>query len=220
MGNNLHDKINLNHLSIFVKLAQFTSLTEASKYLRQDKGQLSRILKTLEEDIGTTLIHRTTREFRLTANGKELYSRCKNLFNQIEENILDLESDVSDEPEGSIKLTASHGVTSAMLPNIIANYNKAFPKVSININFSQNLLRLDHEQIDLAIRMGNLPDSGLKVRKLADFGFGFYASPQFLITSPKYKNLSDLKKETTFVMSQLNEKKLTFKKRTVKKLFA
>lgn len=217
MSNNLHDKINLNHLCMFQKIAQCNSLTDAAKLLRIDKGRLSRILKELEQSLGITLIHRTTREFRVTPKALDFLAISEHAFQLLNEAVLELKDNTS-EPEGRISITAPHGVASAFLPEVVVNYSKAHPKVQIELNFSQNLINIDRDNVDLAIRMGNLPDSSIKVRKLGEYPFKFYATPQYLATHPKPNSIEELSPDEVIVLSQIQGKRMTFKKNGQQKI--
>ncbi len=210
MGNNLHDRININHVSVFLRIAQSNSLTEAANFLNLDKGRLSRVLQELENDLGVTLVHRTTREFRLTAEGEKFYSRCHRIFNDLEEVIFDLDKK-DQEPEGRIILTAAHGAASAFLPDIISRYHELFPKVKIEVYFSQDSLNIDHENVDLAIRLGKLKDSSLKIRKLGDFEMNFFASSKFYDSVSHLKSIQDVCNYPCFILSNIEGKDVVFK---------
>ncbi|MBX2988369.1 MAG: LysR family transcriptional regulator [Bdellovibrionaceae bacterium] len=183
--------MDLNHLSVFVKIAETGSLTKAAQALGQPKSRVSRILSSLERDLKVQLIHRTTRHLQLTDIGKRFYEHCKGPLAGLEEAARDL-SDCTQEVQGRIRLTAAHDVGAMLLPPIIDDFSRLYPRVEFEIILAQESLNLVRDSIDIAIRIGQLKDSSLKSHRVADLMLILVASPGFLESHPVPNQLSDL----------------------------
>ncbi len=185
------EKIDLNHLAVFAKIAESGSLTKAAQNLGQPKSRVSRILSALEKDLGVQLIHRTTRYLQLTDIGQRFYDHCRGPLAGLEEATRDL-SNCTEEIQGKIRITAAQDFGLALLPMMIDEFSRLYPKVFFDVNLSQESLNLVQESIDIAVRFGPLKDSGLKVHKVGDIHLALVATPEFLSSRPPLNQLSDL----------------------------
>lgn len=203
---NSNHEINLNHLVTFIKIAESKNLTVAAKVLKQDKTRLSRVLKELEEMLGVELIYRTTRQFQLTEAGARLYKRCQPALLSLQNTTSELTSHDGD-LKGHIRITGAHGVFSRLIPSIIADFSATHPQVTFDIVFAQQGLDIIREGIDLAIRMGQPKESGLKMLKLADFRLILVASPLYLKKSDLI-TLESLRTLRLLMLESMNNKPL------------
>lgn len=183
----------LNHLTVFTKIVETGSLTKAAKTLQQPKSRVSRILSNLERDLGVELIHRTTRHLQLTEIGKRFYERCRGPLTGLEEAARDLE-DCTTEVQGHIRVTAAQDFGNTLLAPMIDEFQRSYPKVTMDLLLTQESLNLVEQSIDLAIRLGALKDSGLKAHKVADLNILLVASPVWLEANPTLHQLEDLEK--------------------------
>ena len=76
---------NLHALTIFARVAEMQSFTQAAESLGIKKGRVSTVVRELEHDLGTTLLHRTTRAVQLTEDGRAFYSRARDLLSDAED---------------------------------------------------------------------------------------------------------------------------------------
>lgn len=201
--------IDLNHLVVFVVIAESKSLTEASQRLNSDKTRVSRILTALEQSLEQTLCIRNTRHFRLTDAGRKLYEHSQKIVNEA----IQIKSTDStrDQLEGTIRIALAHGISERLLPAPIAEFRKMHPKVQFQFVFSQNKTDFIREDIDLAFRLGNLQDSSLKALKVGMAGLIFVATPKFLECYPSLKTPQDLKKIPLILMPHYDQGNLSFK---------
>jgi len=211
MSNNHNlKKINLNHLLVFMAIAETRNLTQAAKLLGSEKTRVSRVLSEFENDLNAELVYRTTRDMRLTEAGQKFYLRCKNILGELEEATNQL-SYKDGEVSGHIRLTAAHGISSAILPQIISEFNKLHPRVTFEIIMTQQMMNLVKEGIDLALRVGTLEDSSYKVRKIGDAHFAFAATPVFLSSHQHVHQLTDLSSIPVMALPNFNNKMLLFR---------
>jgi DNA-binding transcriptional LysR family regulator len=183
--------IDLNHLTVFAKIVESGSLTKASLALHQPKSRVSRVLSALERDLGLQLVHRTTRHLQLTDIGRRFYEHCKGPLAGLEEATRDL-ADCAEDVQGVIRLTAPQDMGTSVLPTMIDEFSKMYPKIHFEVVLAQESLNLVSESIDVAIRFGPLKDSSMKAQKVAEISLILVASPNFIETQPPLNQLSDI----------------------------
>lgn len=208
MGNN-HTllKIDLNHLLVFNKIAESRNLTDAARVLGQDKTRLSRILSDLETTLGVELIYRTTRQFRLSEAGEQLYQKSREQIASLQTTANEFLSQ-DGKLQGHIRLTGAHGVFARLISPIITEFSRRHPEVTFEIIFAQQSLDLVKEGIDLAVRMGIPKESSLKMRKVGEFTAIFGASPQYLRTHAAPLSFEDLAHHRLLMLESLNKKNI------------
>ena len=204
-------KINLNHIPVFTAIVETKSLTAAARLMGYEKTRVSRILTEFENDLNTELVFRTTRDLRLTKAGQAFYNQCKKILSDLQDATNQL-SYKGGEVSGHIRLTAAHGIASALLPQSIKEFNKLHPQVTFEIILTQQSLNLVKEGIDVAFRVGVLESSSYKVKRVADAQFAFAATPLFLSTNPQLQEIRDLASVPTMTLPNFNKTSLIFKK--------
>lgn len=209
-NNHSLNKINLNHLLVFMAIAETRNLTQAAKMLGSEKTRVSRVLSEFENDLNTELVYRTTRDMRLTEAGEQFYIRCKRILGELEDATNQL-SCKDGEVSGHIRMTAAHGISSAILPQLLKEFNKLHPNVTFEILMTQQSLNLVKEGIDLALRVGVLEDSSYKVKKIGDAYFTFAGTPVFLSNHQHMHHLKDLASIPVLALPSFNNKILLFK---------
>ena len=155
------------------------------------KSRVSRVLAALERDLGVALMHRTTRRVALTDEGRRFLDRCHAPLESIEEAARSLASQ-GEALRGTIRLTAPQDFGNALLPPILDDFLALHPAVRIEVVLAQDYVDLVQGSIDVAIRIGPLADSRLKVRKIAGTRLSLVASPTFLESAGPFSQLADL----------------------------
>ncbi|QDK46429.1 LysR family transcriptional regulator [Bdellovibrio sp. ZAP7] len=194
------EQLDLNQIRTFVKLVQAGSFTKAAEVLHQPKSRVSRRLAALERDLGIQLVYRTTRQFQLTDAGRAYYERSRGLVEGLESLSAELSEEVAD-VSGWLRLTASDDLGVLLLPDILADFAKQHPRVRFEMLLSQAYVDLVKESIDVAVRIGILKDSNLRVKKVATLKSVMVASPGFL---ERYRQADDLENLSTLPFLSLN----------------
>lgn len=207
-NNDLLKTIDLNHLAIFTKIAESKNLTEAAKMIGQEKTRLSRILSDLESALNVELVYRTTRQFQLTESGRRLYEICKEPLSSIQAGTSDFLS--NDELHGHIRLTGAHGVFTKFITPVLEHFRQLHPRVTFEIVFAQQRLNLVREGIDLAVRMGAMQDSSLRMLKVGNIATVFAVSPKHLKDLAPLTTIEELTERRFVMLESLNDKPLTF----------
>ncbi len=158
----------LRQMAIFAHIVEQGSVSAAADKLELSKSVVSQHLKALEQELGVTLLKRTTRRQTLTGIGEEFYLSCKNI-NDITHQAWNKVHQQINEPSGRIRITASHALMDSLVAPVIATLLKDYPKLRPElINDDQHLDFMQHD-IDLAIRVGTSPDSNLKQKRIGKF---------------------------------------------------
>lgn len=171
--------MDLNEVAIFTKVVQTGSFSEAAKQLGMPKSTVSMKISSLERTLGTTLIHRTTRKLNITPEGEAFYKRALSGIEEIYSAEAELSS-LKGEPQGLLRITAPLDLGNSVLPQIVADYSKKYPKVIVDVILTDRYVDMLSEKMDLAIRAGNLKDSTLLAKKLGSVYFAPFASPKYL----------------------------------------
>jgi DNA-binding transcriptional LysR family regulator len=109
--------MDLNHLAIFVKVVDSGSLSKAALNLNQQKSKISRAIKSLESELGATLIYRNTRGLSLTEAGRNLYSKSQKQIYDLTK-VDRLIKDNSKDSLGTLRITTTVDIGSYLLPSI------------------------------------------------------------------------------------------------------
>ncbi|MBW4708216.1 LysR family transcriptional regulator [Roseobacter sp. YSTF-M11] len=165
----------------FAAVAQDKSFTAAAKRLGVSTKLVSKYVAQLENRLAVQLFNRTTRSVALTDSGQAYLERCKSLLEQFDE--LDaLVQDRQTALSGPIRLTAPTGFGSTKLIPPLRDFMQTHPGVTLDLRLTDTRVALVEEGLDLAIRIGALPDSTLVARKLSDMPLVICASPDYLAT--------------------------------------
>lgn len=169
----------LNDTLMFVKVVEKGSFTEAAQALGVPKATLSRKVQALEQALGARLLKRTTRRLGLTEAGAVYYEYCARIARDLGE----AESAVSQlhgAPRGWLRFTAPYALGSDAVAPLLPEFMARYPDVRVEMVLSNERLDLVTTEMDLALRVGILPDSSLAARRLATIHTQIYASPDYL----------------------------------------
>ena len=175
----------------FVAIVDKGSLTAAAKQLGRSLQSISRSLATLEGDLGVELIARTTRRSAATEAGLAFYRRVGAALSEIEAAKLET-SNRGSEPVGLLRITSSTAFAPLYVVPAVCAFLQSHPKVDIELDMSDGYVDLIGQGFDLAIRIGELPDSSLKARRLADLRRVVFAAPDYFAKHGRPKVPGDL----------------------------
>ena len=166
-------------LAALVKVVQAGSFTRAAEAMHTQKAHLSRVITHLERELGVRLLERTTRSLSLTEVGREIFERAVGILGAVED-AERVAQRMLAEPRGVLKLTCGVEFGMIAVSRWIDAYLQRYPQVSVDADFTGRVIDIVHEGFDLAIRVGELPDSRLAARRLGELHYGLFASPDYL----------------------------------------
>ena len=173
----------LRHMMLFRTLVDAGTLTAAAEQLGLSKSVLSQHLKALEQALGVQLLQRTTRKQVLTPAGQEFYRRCCEIERQVD-SAWQTARDNQQGLSGPIRITAPYALMDAVVAPAIAALVAQHPEIQPDLIAEDKQLNLLEQRIDLAIRVGESPDSSLRQRKLGEFSDVLAASEGYLRSRP------------------------------------
>lgn len=163
----------------FVAVAELSSFTAAAGRLDTSVVQVSRKVSALEQRLNVKLLHRTTRNVRLTEAGQLYYDQCKQLVEGLEEAERTV-TQMQQEPKGLLKVTAPVTFGEQHIAPLAHRFLQEYPQVRLDLNLTNRTLDLVENSIDVAIRLGRLKDSSLIAKRLGDRQLSVCASPAYL----------------------------------------
>ena len=169
----------LRAMAIFAMVAETGSFSAAGRELKLATSGVSQHVSKLEDRLGVTLLYRSTRSLSLTSEGARLLEHARRMLAAAEEG-LDSLVDIGSEPAGALTVTLPEILINSPYENAIWGFVDRYPAVNITVRYLDRNLDLVREGIDLALRMGSLPDSALRSRRLGGFDRVLLASPSYL----------------------------------------
>ncbi|MCR4266587.1 LysR family transcriptional regulator [Nitratireductor sp. ZSWI3] len=169
----------LDNLTLFLRIVEKGGLAAGGRELGLAPATVSERLATLEAHYGARLLNRTTRSISLTEEGRELVAGANRLLAEAEE----LESRIRlgvERIAGPIRLSAPSDLGRNRLSPIIDRFLQDNPEVTVDLHLADGYVDIAAMGFDLAIRYGNLADSSLIARKLADSSRIVCAAPRYL----------------------------------------
>ena len=164
-------------------------------------SSVSRRIDELEGWVGSALFHRTTRKLSLTEAGLSFYERTHDILLDLEE-ARTVAGQLQDHPSGLIRMTVPEGMEHHLSPAFSA-FQARWPDVSLVLDFSAGIVDLVGEGFDLAIRIGQMEDSTLKVRRIAAAQRYLCASKQYLMEAGTPKRPEDLEDHDCLIFRAL-----------------
>ena len=181
----------LRQIAIFAKTVDHGSFRAAAKALRLSPSVVSHHITQLEAQLGVALLYRSTRKLSLTRDGERLIGAARKMIDAAETG-LHAVSDLAPQPSGELRVTAPAVLAQSAIVRRIAKFSVVYPGVRLTLDFSDLRREVIGEGIDVALRMGELEDSALKVRKLYDVERSLIASQSYLQARSDPESPADL----------------------------
>ncbi len=188
----------LGAITLFNRVVETGSFSAAGRQANLAPSSVSRRIVDLETWLGATLFHRTTRRLNLTEAGRQFHQRTRSILLDLEE-ARTTAANLENKPAGLVRIT----VPASLEQHIVvatALFQARWPDVSFGLTSTDIKVDLIAEGFDLAIRAGNLKDSSLRARKLADVTRRLCASSEYLLTAPQLTHPSDIEQHNCLVL--------------------
>ena len=185
--------IDFLEMQAFIAVVTEGSFTAAAERLETDKARVSRIVSRMEAKLGARLLNRSTRHLSVTEVGRDYFERASSILAAAEA----AESAVAQrtqEPKGRLKVTAGAEFGTMQVDGWIAAFLQKWPRVTVEVEYTNHLVDIIHEGVDVAVRIGPLQNSELSARKLGELTYGLYASPDYLRGAAGVATIDDLKR--------------------------
>ena len=169
----------IDAMQAFVAVADLQGFAPAARKLGLSPSGVTRLIAALEDRLGARLLQRTTRKVALTDVGARYLERARRILGDVEE----AEGSVQDErtkPSGRLVVSAPVGFGRLHVSPVMSAYLKRYPEVAGELRLSDRVINLVEDGVDLAVRIGHLPDSSLVARHVGEMRQIVVASPGYL----------------------------------------
>jgi len=170
---------NLSDILIYTKIIQLGSLSAAGKELGLSAAVVSKRLQRLEAQLGTSLVVRSTRTLSATEEGENYYQHCKTILEAVDTAEADVLSK-NNVPRGTLKVSVPAYFGRLYITPLISGFLEKYEDIDLSLDFSDHFVDIISGGYDLAVRIGDLEDSNLIVRKLGVDKRVVVASPHYI----------------------------------------
>lgn len=170
--------ITLDRMRTFVRVAERGNLSAVARELGTGQSTVTRHLRELEDAIGAPLLNRTTRRVAMTEEGSRYYAQCVQILRLVEQASEEVR-DTRDAPSGMIRLSCTAALGVLQATRLIFAFQARYPNIRIDLSLTDERIDLVKEGVDIALRLGPLADSSLKLHHLGQ-------STRLLVAAPAY----------------------------------
>ncbi|MDH0864458.1 LysR family transcriptional regulator [Mitsuaria sp. GD03876] len=166
-------------IRLFLHIASTGTFTKASAAVQIPRSTASQVISRLESHLGASLLHRTTRRVRLTAQGEAFLAGAADLMSQLE--AMDRHvKDAGASARGVLRVDVGSALARAIVIPALPSFHARHPGIKIKLGISDRVVDLVHEGVDCVIRGGELADAALVARRIAELDWVTCASPSYL----------------------------------------
>lgn len=170
--------VTLERMRSFVRIAERGSLSAVARELGVGQSTITRHLRELEQAVGVPLLSRTTRRVTLTDEGSRYYANSVQILRLVEQ-AGDEARGTRGAPAGTIRISCTAAIGVLHVSRLIFAFQDRYPDIGVDLSLSDERVDLVREGVDIALRLGPLADSSMKLRKLGE-------SRRLLVAAPAY----------------------------------
>ena len=194
----------IDDMALFVQVVKAEGLAAAGRKLSLSPASMTARIHQLEKRYDTRLLTRNTRNIKLTDAGERFYVGCLRVLEEVS-NAETMLQDSQQELRGRLHISATSDFGRQYVVPAIADFTNLHPNVSPHLSLSDGVANIIDEGIDLAIRLGNLPDSNLVSRSLLPNRRVLCASPQYIATHGEPQQPNDLLNHRCLVLERVGQ---------------
>ncbi len=180
-------------LVAFVAVGQTGAFVKAAKQLGVTPSVISHHISRLEDELGETLVHRTTRKLTLSENGRQLFEAAQRGLEGIELVVERIEAG-SDHIAGALRVALPAFIPDPKLEARVMEFILRYPNVALTLEYTDQVKDMVEEAFDLAIRIGTLPSSSLIRKKIGSVQHLLVATPDFVLRHGSVSNPKELER--------------------------
>ncbi|MBO9111835.1 LysR family transcriptional regulator [Agrobacterium sp. S2/73] len=165
-------------MEVFVQVVERGGFSSAARSVGMTPSAVSKLVARLEARLGTRLINRSTRVFKLTSEGCVFFERATRILADIED--AERIASAGEVPSGRLRLSTSASYATHVLAGILPEFLERYPAITVDIVQSDLVVDLLEERVDVAVRAGPLKSSSLVARRLGDTAMTIVAAPSYV----------------------------------------
>lgn len=173
----------------FVQVAEHRSFRGAAGALGVTAAAITRSVQRLEARLGVRLFERSTRSVRLTEEGKRFDARCREALAQM--SLAEAEISAARLPEGTVTISSSPALAGLVVPSV-CRFLQRHPAIRVDLRLADRIVRFAEEEVDVALRVGEVSDDSLVAHALASPRWATVASPRYLARQGTPRSVDDL----------------------------
>ena len=181
----------LTEMEAFATVVDQGGFTDAARKLGISKSAVSKHVSSLEARLGARLLNRTTRRVSPTEIGLAYYDRARRVLNDAGEADA-LVTSMQSAPSGTLRISVATDFGVNHLSPILGDFLAEFPDITVNMVLNNRYVELISEGFDMAVRIGELEDSSLRARKLAETSRRMIAAPSYFERFGRPARIDDL----------------------------
>jgi DNA-binding transcriptional LysR family regulator len=195
--------VDLNEIAVFVSVAEMGSFTRAARALAMPVSTVSRHVANLERQLGVTLLQRTTRKLTLTTQGRDYFDQCSGPLGHLHdaERVL---TRTQRAPEGVLRLSVPVMLGDPVFLGFLSEFLRSYPGIRLDLFITNQFLDLVAENIDVALRFGDLRSSSMVARRLGTNVRYVVAAPAYLERRRRPRLPAELTGHACVLLSALN----------------
>ena len=178
-------------MQVFAAVAQDQGFSAAARRLGMSAASVTRAVAALEQRLGTSLLTRTTRSVHLSESGQRYLEDCRRILAEVQE-AEDSAAGSHAHPRGQLTVTAPVLFGDLFVTPMMVGYLNQFPEVTVNALLVDRVVSMVEEGIDVAVRIGELPDSNQHAIRVGEVRRVICASPGYLQTHGRPQHPQDL----------------------------
>lgn len=182
----------VDRMHLFTRVAELSSFTQAADSVGLPKASVSTAVQQLENQLGTRLLHRTTRRVQLTQDGQAFYERAKDLLSDMDELQGMFRQQDAQSMQGRVRIDMSTGFARNVVVPRLPELLRVHPLLELELSSTERRVDLVREGFDFVVRTGAVVDAGLIARPLGEITLLNCASPGYLRERGTPRTPSDL----------------------------
>jgi DNA-binding transcriptional LysR family regulator len=183
--------MDISVLQLFVEVFRQGSFAAVARHRNLSPSSVSRAITGLEKELGIKLFQRNTRQLSPTEAGMTYFGRVESLVEELSQATA-IATDISRQPKGKLRVTTSVSFGLKCIVPLLPQFTKLYPDLTVDMLLSDTIVDLFTERIDVAIRLGLLPESTLIAQQLMPTRYSVCASSGYLKRSEQLKDPIDL----------------------------
>ena len=187
-------------VKLFIRVVDLGSFSKAAADMGIGQPSATKLVARLEAQLGSRLLHRSTRGVTPTEIGLLYYEKCKLIAHHVDE-AESVAALMQSQVQGGLRISTSVAFGRRGLVPLVIRFMKLNPRLQIELSFEDRYVDLVEQGIDVAIRMGPLADSTLGARFLGTNPWGVVAAPEYLARRGVPRQLADLAGHDALVYS-------------------
>ena len=194
--------LNPPDILLFKQLVELKSFTATAEALQLSRASVSKRINRLEDTLGIQLLNRTTRRLSLTEAGRTFYEYSVQISDILQEAEVAV-GEIRQHPKGTLNINAPVSFGQTVLPEIIADFLKQYPSVSVRLSLSDKFVDVLEDGYDVVIRIGKMDDSSLRARKVGSVRLHVFAHKDYLARRGTPRAPADLREHNCLMYRHL-----------------